>query len=414
MLLAEPLDDEQLREAVEVWIECGHNYQRMADRLGKARSTCQNRVRQAALKGFIPTDTVVLPGFRITKTSVIRDAEGVTLKEFIQQRPEVESQFTMPEAHAIKGISALVNADGNVVQQWVKTRQGELDPLAVVEAIKEALADYERPGPPTPPPADADGDLLTLYPCNDWHLGLHVWGKEAEADWDLKIAERIIGDAMQSVISRSPNAYTGILLFGGDTLHADNGTNMTRRSGNVLSVDGRYQKVIGTTCRLLVNVAERALMRHENVIIRLLGGNHDEHSCVAVAYYLAAWFRSEPRVTVDLDPSLFWWHRFGSVLLGATHGHEASPKDMPGIMASRRAEDWGQTKHRFVHTFHLHRSEKTVSTNSGVVCEIHETPIPKDGWAYGKGFLSGRTVKSITYHVEQGEKTRCVEAIMDG
>ena len=410
-----PLEDEQLREAVQVWNECGRNYQVMADRLGLVRSTCQNRVRKAALKGLIPTDTVTLPGFRITRTSVARDADGKTLREFIQQRPEPEGgAFTMPDGHMLKGVSALLAGDGTVVPQWVKTRQGELDPLAVIEAIKAALEGHERPGAPTPGPGTADSDLLTLYPCGDWHCGLHVWRLEAEADWDLKIAERVIGDAMQSIIRSSPPADTAVILLGGDTLHADNSNNQTSRSGNALDVDGRYQKVIGTTCRLLVSVIEWALHKHKHVIVRILRGNHDDHACVAVQYHLAGWFRSEPRVTIDLDPSLYWWHRFGLVFLGGTHGHEAGPKEMPGLMASRRAEDWGQTKHRFVHTFHLHRSEKTISTNSGVICEIHETPIPKDGWAYGRGFLSGRSVKSITYHREQGEKTRCVETIMDG
>ena len=59
---------------------------------------------------------------------------------------------------------------------------------------------------------------------------------------------------------------------------------------------------------------------HKRVRVRILKGNHDEHAAVAVAYFLLGYYRNEPRVTVDVDPSLFWWHRFGRVLLGATHG----------------------------------------------------------------------------------------------
>jgi len=408
-----PLDDETLRETVEAYKAAGKNAAELARRTGMSVSTIKDRIAKAARRGMLGT-APVLPGFRITKTTAVTNEHGDIVREFVQQKPEAEGQFSMPEGHALKGVSAYLNATGNVVGQWVKTKAGELDPLAIVEAIKAALGDYERPGPVTPAPASSDVDLLTLYPCGDWHLGLHAWHREAEADWDLKIAERVIGKAMQSVIGHSPPAGTAVILLGGDTLHADNSNNQTPRSGNVLDVDGRYQKVIGSTCLLLVNVIEWALHKHENVIVRVLRGNHDDHACVAVTYHLAGWFRSEPRVTVDLDPSLFWWHRFGNVLLGATHGHEATPREMPGIMAQRKAEDWGQTKHRYVHTFHLHRSEKTVGTNSGIVCEIHETPIPKDGWSYGRGFLSGRSVKSITYHRDQGEKTRCVETIADG
>lgn len=408
-----PLSDDELLATVKVFEESDRNWAEAGRRLGIARSAVQHRVEAAGRRGLCGTKPV-LPGFRLTKTTAVTNQDGDIVRQFIQQKPEAGEQFAVPEGHAIKGVSAYTDAQGRIIGQWIKTKEGELDPLAVVDAIKAALDGYERPGPPTAPPAASDDDLLTLYPCGDWHIGLHAWGREAEADWDLKIAQRVIGNAMRDVIFRSPGSSTAVVLLGGDTLHADNSNNQTPRSGNVLDVDGRYQKVIGSTCRLLVDVIEWALARHENVIVRILRGNHDDHACIAVQYHLAGWFRSESRVTVDLDPSLFWWFCFGRVLLGATHGHEASPKDMPGLMASRRAEDWGQAKHRFVHTFHLHRSEKIVSTNAGVVCEVHETPIPKDGWAYGRGFLSGRSVKSITYHREQGEKTRCVETIMDG
>lgn len=409
----EPLSVEQLEEVVSVYRECNFNRAETARRLGKAPSTIWNSLKQAARHGLLGAQPV-MPGFHVTSVSTLRREDGSIVHENIQQKPAREGMFFPPEGHRIKGISALVDADGNVVQQWYKTKEGELDPLAVVDAIKEALDGYERPGPPSPAPDVADDDLLTLYPLGDAHIGLHVWRKDGEADWDLKIAERVIGNAMQAVIAQSPPAANAVLLLGGDTLHADNSSNQTARSGNPLDVDGRYQKIIGTACRLIVNVIEWALTKHQHVTVRLLRGNHDDHACVAVQYHLAGWFRSEPRVTIDLDPGLFWWHRFGKVLLGATHGHEASPKEMPGLMAMRRPEDWGATVHRYVHTFHLHRSELRIATHNGVPCEIHETPIPKDGWAYGRGFQSGRSVQSITYHRETGYRGRCVETIVDG
>lgn len=407
------LSIEQLEEVVSVYRESGFNRAETARRLNKAPSTIFSNLAQAAKHGMLDTRPV-MPGFQITSVSTLRREDGAIVHENIRQKPVREGVFTLPEGHRIRGVSALVDSDGNVINQWVKTKEGDLDPLAVVDAIKEALDGYERPGPPSPAPDASDDDLLTLYPLGDAHIGLHVWHKDGEADWDLKIAEHVIGNAMQAVIASSPPASNAVILLGGDTLHADNGSNMTPRSGNTLDVDGRYQKIIGTACRLVVNIIEWALTKHQHVTVRLLRGNHDDHACVAVQYHLAAWFRSEPRVTVDLDPSLFWWHRFGKVLLGATHGHEAGPKEMPGLMAMRRPEDWGATVHRYVHTFHLHRSELRIATHNGVPCEVHETPIPKDGWAYGRGFQSGRSVQSITYHRETGYRGRCVETIADG
>src|SRR6185369_5675653 len=164
---------------------------------------------------------------------------------------------------------------------------------------------------------------------------------------------------------------------------------------------------------LMVRTTDAALRRHERVTLRILPGNHDEHSSVAIAYFLLAWYRNEPRVVVDVDPSLFFWRRFGLVMLGATHGHTVKIAKMPGIMAARRAVDWGATKFRYVHGFHLHHSAKITTTENSVICETHEAPIPQDAWHYGAGFLSGRSIQAITYHKDFGEIGRVRTAILD-
>jgi hypothetical protein len=181
----------------------------------------------------------------------------------------------------------------------------------------------------------------------------------------------------------------------------------------VLDVDGRYQKGLLVASRLMVRTADAALRHHKRVTIRILPGNHDEHSSVAIAYFLLAWYRNEPRVTVDVDPSLFFWFRFGQVLIGATHGHTVKIAQMPGIMAHRRAADWGATKFRVVHGFHLHHSAKIATEGNGVICEIHQAPIPQDSWHFGSGFLSGRSLQAITYHRDYGEISRVRTAILD-
>jgi hypothetical protein len=148
-------------------------------------------------------------------------------------------------------------------------------------------------------------------------------------------------------------------------------------------------------------------------LIRILPGNHDPYSSVAIAYFLLAWYRNEPRVSVDVDPSLFFWFRFGKVLLGATHGHTVKPQQMAAIMAHRRAEDWGATKFRHVHAFHLHHTSKFATEGNGVITEVHQAPVPQDAWHFGSGFLSGRSLQTITYHADFGEISRCRVAILD-
>jgi hypothetical protein len=408
---AVPLSDELARQAADAFKAHGVKTA-AADSLGWPHKTFHYRLNIAAQRGMLGFKPV-LPGFRVSQTTTVKDADGNVKAEFIQQKEERGDEFAVPPGHVVKGVSALLDPDGREIIKWVKTREGELDPEQLVAWIKEAFADYATAATPVAAPAAPSSDLLTLIPLADWHIGMFAWGKETDTNWDLKIAESAIGAALDDLVMRSPMSGEAVVLGGGDLIHSDSNENKTAKSSNALQVDGRYQKVIATACRLTERTVDLARRRHDHVRVRILPGNHDEHACVAVGYHLAALYRHEPRVTVDLDPSLFWWHRFGRVMLGATHGHEAKIGQMPQIMAHRRAEDWGATRFRYVHGFHLHHTARFATEGGGCISEIHQAPVPQDAWHYGSGFLSGRSVQAITYHREFGEVGRVRVAMLD-
>ncbi|NVO13921.1 MAG: hypothetical protein HXX10_07780 [Rhodoplanes sp.] len=353
--------------------------------------------------GYAP----VLPGFEVT--SVTTGPRGTS----ITQRPEAGGQFDVPDGHTVKGVSALVDPEGRERLKWIKTREGDVSVQSVIEWAKESMIGYEPHAAPAPAPEHFAGHLLTLVPLADLHVGLYAWKRDAGANWDLKKAEADIGGALEDVVRRTPPGGEAIVLGGGDLIHSDNNDNTTAKSGNALQVDGRYQKIVMVANRIVVRTADACLRRHQHVTIRILPGNHDEHAAIGVAYFLLAWYRHEPRVTVDVDPGLFWWFRFGAVLLGATHGHTVKIDKMPSIMAHRRPADWGATTHRYVHGFHLHHSAKFATEGEGVISEIHQAPVPQDAWHYGAGFLSGRSVQAITYHHQHGEIGRVRVAMLD-
>ncbi|KIQ05004.1 hypothetical protein RU07_02005 [Agrobacterium tumefaciens] len=397
------LPTEELRRRSDAYREHG-TLVKAAAALGIGKSALAESIKRAAEAGLLGTEPV-LPGFRISRIS------NTPSGTFIQQAPERGDRFKVPAGHVVKGVSALVDAEGRVIQQWQKTAV-EHSPVDIAAILKEAFNDV-APAEPVAAPAQVYDDLLTLTPLADWHIGLFSWHRETDTNWDLKIAESVIGSAIEDLIARTPPSANAIVLGGGDLLHSDNNENKTARSGNALQVDGRYQKVLMTACRLVVRAIDASLRRHGQVTVRILPGNHDEHASVAVAYFLLAWYRNEPRVTVDVDPSLFFWFRFGKVMIGATHGHTVKLKDMASIMAHRRAEDWGATRHRFIHGFHIHHSSKFASEGGGVISESHQTPTPQDAWHFGSGFLSGRSMQSISYHKEYGEVSRVRVAMMD-
>jgi hypothetical protein len=408
-----PLSDELALQAAEAYAEHGTK-KGAAEALGLAENTFRNRLDRAAERGMCGTKPV-LPGFRLTKTTAVTNEDGDVVREFIQQRPAIGESFEVPDGHSVKGVSALVDATGRTIQQWVKTRDSRdgLTPEETIERLKTAMEGYSA-AQPIPAPLAAAEDLLTLTPLADWHVGLRAWAGDTGMNWDLSIAENVIGRGIEDVVERAPSSGHAIVLGGGDLLHSDSNENKTAKSGNVLDVDGRYDKCVEVAGRLVVRTIDAHLRKHGHVTARILKGNHDEHSSVAIGYFLKGWYRNEPRVTVDTDASLFFWHRFGRVMIGATHGHAAKLQNMPSIMAHRRAEDWGATLFRYIHGFHLHHTAKYATEGNGCISEVHQTPTPQDAWHFGSGYLSGRSLQSISYHREMGEIGRVRVAMLDG
>lgn len=369
--------------------------------------------RRAAERGYFGVSPIpIAEGYITAGTTTIFDGDGNVKRHTVATKRDRGEVHEVREGHAVKGESAFVDADGRVIAKWVKTAKAhERSVEDVVAACKAAFDSYGGRAKPLPPPAVVSDDLLTLLPCADWHLGLHIWGKEAGADWSLKEAERVIFERAQELIATAPRSGIFVVLSGGDLLHADNYSGETARSGNRLDVDSRWPKVLATAQSLMARIVEVAAQNHGRVIVRILPGNHDEHSAIAVAHALNAWFRADERIHVDTDPGLFWHHVHGRVMLAATHGHACKVTTLPEVMAARRPEDWGKTTYRYAHGFHLHRTERGAGEQGGVMWEVHQTPVPKDAWAHGQGYVSARSMKAITYHAEAGEIARATRMV---
>ena len=116
-------------------------------------------------------------------------------------------------------------------------------------------------------------------------------------------------------------------------------------------------------------------------------GNPDPHASIALTVALAAHYRKNPRIAVDLDPSDFFFHWFGQTLIGACHGHKMKPDRMAMAMAVMRREDWGKT--RFHHFFFGHIHHETAKEVGDVRVESFQTIAAKDAHVASSGYTSG-------------------------
>lgn len=411
--------DRQCIQAFQTWHSLGRpeDTKQVAKVLEIPRHTFSNRL----LKYFLRDLGANLPfemqkGMELKNHAVTLDQDGnVTSETYRTGLESSDEGWEMPEGYRMSRGTFQVR-NGVVERQWVKISENGPDEAAIVESIKMAAQEAgvvaDRAARDmnlvnTVPASEDVEKLMNLHPLPDLHLGLYVWGKHCGVAWDLDKALTCIRAIMLNLMQRAPAAKCGVILGGGDLLHADDETKKTRRSGHVLDVDGRYPKVLKEAQLLLVYQAELALEKYDYVIIRILPGNHDDDSAVAVTHFLWAWFRNEPRVTIDMNPGPFFHHEWGRVMLSGVHGHETKIEKMPGVMAADEPETWGRTKFRYAHGFHWH--SKKSGEADGAEWEVHRTPIPRDAYANDYGYRSGRSMEVITYNKETGEEDRTIK-----
>lgn len=319
--------------------------------------------------------------------------------------PDHDMTRTVPDGFKVKGVSTYYDKDGKPAGQWVKSsldaeRQGEIM-RAAVAAMSEEVRGM---APLIHEPPRVDSDLLAVFPIGDPHVGLYVWAKECGDAFDLDIARALTFGAVDRLMASAPAAETAIILLLGDVFHMNDQTNSTPGHKHQLDVDSRFVKVLQVGIETYRHTIIRALQKYPRVVFKAIPGNHDPQAVWALAMTIAAYFSNEPRVTVDLNPSKFWFYRFGKVLIGSTHGDTVKHESLPGIMACDRPEDWGATRHRHWYTGHVHSQH--VREFPGVICESFRTLAAKDSYAAGHGYRAGRDMVCIVHHREHGEVER--------
>lgn len=383
-----PLSDELAQQAADAISQFGTKAA-AAKALGIHRNTFDHQLKVAAERGLLGYKPV-LPGFAIKS---VASKEG---DKWVKQTKAPGAEFAVPAGHVTKGVSALVDPDGRVLQQWIKTKQ-DTSTGDVVDAVKEALADHAGTSLLYPPPLEVDPTTFTVIPLVDWHVGLMAWARETGENYDLKIARDVILKAMARVIAMSPPSEKCIILGLGDMLHFDGYETVTSHSGNFLDADGRYPKVLKTAVEMIRATVDMALQKFLKVDLRILPGNHDDRSTVALNVGFSMLYENNDRVSFDDSPSRFWWHREGAVFLGGTHGEKLKMRELPLLMAHDRPQDWAKSTYRRIYTGHIHH-ESSIE-EGGVLVTSMRSPVAKDAYHSFAKYRSGRSVYADTYDV---------------
>lgn len=399
-----PATDEQVLEAAQL-LQAHANPSEAARASGMARETLVRRAREAARRGLLGTKPV-LPGFEIAKTMAVTNADGELLREYVQQRPaRGDEPFVLPPGQVIKGVSTLVDGNGAEIVKWIKTDRDRAAQDAIAQAALDELKTALPRIKPTKGPKHANADLLNQYTVTDLHFGMLAWAEETgDADYDLKIAEKLLIDWFAAAIGMSPNAEVAVLAQLGDLMHHDALESVTPTHAHVLDADSRLQKVIRVVIRVIRCVIAMLLDSHPRVHVIMASANHDPASSAWLREMLHAMYENEKRITIDNSPDVYYAYEWGRTALFYHHGHKRKINDVDTVFAGKFREMYGRCTKSYGHIGHLHNDEARDSNLMKI--ERHRTLAPSDAYASSGGWLSERDAKIITYHKAFGEVSR--------
>jgi hypothetical protein len=320
--------------------------------------------------------------------------------------PSHDMTRTVPDGYMVKGVSTYYDEDGKPRGQWVKSSVDADRQEAIMRDAFAAMAKELPRVKPMAKPAKTKADLCNVYTLTDCHLGALAWHKEGGADWDVKIAERVLVAAFEQMVNSAPAANTGLIAQLGDFLHSDGMLPVTPTNGHILDQDGRFSKIVAAALRVLRRIVDFALQKHERVVVLMAEGNHDLASSIWLRALFKALYENEPRVTVIESELPYYVHQHGETLIAFHHGHMKRNDALPIFFAAQFPKVWGATTKRYAHTGHRHHVEE--KEHSGMTVIQHPTIAARDAYASRGGWLSERAAVAITYHAKYGQVARTI------
>jgi len=284
---------------------------------------------------------------------------------------------------------------------WVADQGDNAEDLAA--RWHELLSDLPAAAP-IRAPEETSSSLIALLPVADLHVGMMAWGQETGEDWNTrKAADRLV-KWIGEVVSAIPICSEIVVLFNGDTIHANDQKNVTPANKHTLDVDTRHLKTLDMALQAIVTSIDLARQHADKVRVVIKPGNHDPEGYMALLVGVRAHYRQEPRVEVEAGATEFWAFRFGRVMLMSHHGHRAKPQELVLGLAHEFAAMWGQTEYRYLWTGHLHHLKS--ADIGGVQWEQSRAVTARDAFAASHPYPARSELQGIVYHCDRGEIMR--------
>lgn len=297
------------------------------------------------------------------------------------------------------------NDDGTVlrtplyqIKVWLERIPGTEEAQVVKDTINWVAENSPvRQQPSFAPPNRLTVDDPHLFELNipDLHFDKLAWAPESGENYDMKIAGSLYMQAVENLWHRASVFPVSKILFviGNDFFTTNSAKNETA-AGTPQTVDGRWQK----SFQMGVALQHRAiefLRSKAPVDVLAVPGNHDPEKLFYAASVLEGMYHGRcDDVRILNTPNPRKYYRWGTTLLGLTHGNGLKLDKLPLIMASEAAADWAQTTHREIHVGHYHHKRETQfhagNEHGPVRVRILPALTATDPWHHGAGYVGAK------------------------
>ena len=198
-----------------------------------------------------------------------------------------------------------------------------------------------------------DGHLLVIDPA-DIHIGKLASSFETGEDYNNQIAVKRVLEGVDGILNKASGFNIDKINFigGNDILHIDTPHRKTT-AGTPQDTDGMWYDNFLIAKELYIEVLEK-LIAIADVHFTFNPSNHDYTNGFFLADVIKTHFRKCKNITFDCSIAHRKYFKYGTNLIGTTHGDGAKQIDLGALMSVEAKEYWGDSIHRYFYTHHVH------------------------------------------------------------
>ena len=335
-----------------------------------------------------------LTAFEISIQTGVPAATVATYLKYLTRLPELAQKSNIPIS--------------DIPYAWVKDDKASFmvrNPLFeegnIHNVIADAIKDLETRAPVYP---KIEYKRLQDPCCLIINItDLHIGGETEKA----KVRAM---EGVQDVILRAyPYNIEKIIFVGGnDIMHIDN-PHRTTTKGTPVPSDVPWHTMFNEARELYIEILETLMTIAPIEYVHVLS-NHDEVLGYTLSQVMQAWFRNCPNISFNVNHQERKYMTYGDNFIGFTHGHGAKDDQLPALAAHEAAEQWGQTKHRYIYCGHIHHRRaikfKSGKDYTGLTLEWLRSSTDPNDYEQRMGFITPAGITSYIHSKEDGQIAR--------